>query len=166
MIYPSYQGQRASENPSSSYQGQRASEESSYQEQRASENPFFSYERLKSRQAVRSFLIHLRNGTMHVFRRTNISLPHGIFSGNGNAVPPEQIPPRIVGTWESESDGFATGTEGTVTYATPVGDVFIHWNNPYIGSNGLGIAVPAGWSYVNSDISGDNVWCTITITDF
>ena len=56
----------------------------------------------------------------------------------------------------SESDGFATGTEGFVVYASDVGDFRIGWDNPFIGSNGFGIATPPGFGGSHTDESGNN----------
>ncbi|WP_193200732.1 hypothetical protein [Nostoc sp. MG11] len=114
--------------------------------------------------AARSFNLTLRNVTNLTLHRKNVNLMHGEFSGSGNAVPPENIAPMTRATWQSESDGFATGTEGTVTYGSEVGDFFIHWNNPFVGSNGLGVAVPTGFSYVFGDISGNDANVAITIS--
>src|ERR1700730_4643387 len=112
MNYSSYQkqsvpsGQRASEDQSYQGQsvpsGQRASEDQSYQGQRV--------------RAVRSFRITLINLSGRALTRTRIELPHGEFSDNGNAVPPEHVGFPAQVRWESESDGAATGTEGSVTY--------------------------------------------------
>ena len=53
-------------------------------------------------------------------------------------------PPATVGNqaeWESESNGFATGTEGSANYrietdeGEPIGTLDLHWDNPFVGSN-------------------------------
>uniref|UniRef100_UPI0034146926 hypothetical protein n=1 Tax=Okeania sp. SIO2F4 TaxID=2607790 RepID=UPI0034146926 len=88
-------------------------------------------------------------------------LEHGIWSGEGNDTPPDTIESTSTGSWQSESEGVATGTEGYVLYATSSGDVRIHWDNPYIGSNGLNITVPNGYTYNHGDISGNNAHVTI-----
>jgi hypothetical protein len=75
------------------------------------------------------------------------SLPHGKW----NVVPPDVIPTRS-GTqggviWGSESNGFATGTEGNAEYSINDSDtqhVFIHWDNPYVGSNDYDCHGPDG----------------------
>jgi hypothetical protein len=114
--------------------------------------------------AAHSFAITLRNGSGVALRRTNLTLNHGIFSGNGNAVPPENIPNLTRASWQSESDGFATGTEGSVTYASDAGDVFIHWDNPFVGSNGLGVGVPNSIIVEHGSIDGNDAAVTITLT--
>lgn len=98
-------------------------------------------------------------------RRTAHSLDHGEWTTQ---------PPQLIGnqgTWESESDGFATGTEGRVTYqiedvdGNRLGEVRLHWNNPFIGSNSYHESVaPAaaasatddGFSVVHQGGGGDN----------
>lgn len=73
-------------------------------------------------------------------------LDHGIWI----TPPPFKIPKAQSGvpgkgSWNSESDGFATGTEGYCTYAfydSASEEVFyikIHWNNPFAGSSGYDI---------------------------
>lgn len=43
-----------------------------------------------------------------------------------------------VGLWQSESQGFMTGTEGTAKYsvgAQSQDTITFYWDNPYVGSN-------------------------------
>jgi hypothetical protein len=81
------------------------------------------------------------NKTQLNLRKVSDELAAGVWD---NDRPPIQIGDRAI--WASESDGFLTGTEGRVTYdletvvsdgATPVnvGQVRLHWNNPFSGSN-------------------------------
>src|SRR5262249_28859804 len=76
-------------------------------------------------------------------------------------------------TWESESNGFATGTEGRAIYrlqGTPQGTPWtftLHWDNPFIGSNSYDETAPAGFSASHEGGSGDNaevIW-TLGIVD-
>jgi hypothetical protein len=80
--------------------------------------------------AARSTHVTLNNRTGVNLSKTDDSLDHGIWTDR---------PPTIIGDrgeWESESDGFATGTEGRVTYSIDGGgEVRLHWDNPFIGSN-------------------------------
>jgi hypothetical protein len=86
--------------------------------------------------AARSTLVRLENtaGTLNL-RLTSRSLDHGIWTKE----PPDLIGDR--GHWESESSGFLTGTEGRVSYDIEtidgdlVGEVRLHWDNPFSGSN-------------------------------
>ena len=115
--------------------------------------------------AVRSTHVTLENrgGTLNL-RRTAMELDHGVFTDE---------PPLLIGNrgeWESESSGIATGTEGRVTYQIEdldggrVGEVRLHWDNPFIGSNSYDESVaPAaadatdtGFSVVHVGGAGDN----------
>lgn len=111
--------------------------------------------------AERSFAITLRNVTTLTLTRASMNLAHGEWSNAGNDVPPQEIGPMNVGGvyWSSESDGFATGTEGSVTYDTPAGQILIGWNNPFFGSNGFGAQAPPGFIFIPPvpDIGGHNV---------
>jgi subtilisin family serine protease len=138
-------------------------------------NDDYGFGRVNAHQAVlrasgqrlpggRTFAITLRNLSGLALRRTNIALNHGVFSGNGSAVPPEHIPNNTKAWWESYGDGFATGTEGSVTYTTDAGEVVIHWNNPFVGSNGLGIGHPPSMFVEHGSIDRDNAEVTITLT--
>ena len=85
-------------------------------------------------------------------------LDHGEWSGNG--MPPNTIPGMGFGRWESESDGFMTGTEGRVSY-TMAGmggnnQVQFHWDNPYAGSNTYGWSAPPGFKVTQSGGDGNN----------
>lgn len=97
-------------------------------------------------------------------RRLSASLNHGEWAVQ---------PPQILGDraeWESESNGFLTGTEGRVTYQIEddeggrVGELRLHWDNPFIGGNSYDesvspaatSAVDDGFSVVHVGGSGDN----------
>ncbi len=87
--------------------------------------------------AARSTHVRLENATNRPFnlRRLDASLE----AGEWTVKPPELI--GDFGEWESESDGFLTGTEGRVSYQIEtidtevMGRVDVHWNNPFLGSN-------------------------------
>jgi len=114
--------------------------------------------------AARSFRILLRNITNLTLRRTDLKLDHGEFSNGGGFVPPETIAPLSRGEWQSESDGGGTGTEGSVVYTSDRGDLRIHWDNPFIGSNVLEIEPPNGFDFSNTDISGNDASVTVTFS--
>jgi hypothetical protein len=111
--------------------------------------------------AARSFSITVVNYTGRVFNRT--SLNHGVWSNEEACVPPEQRPkvslnddgdviPGVI-FFESESQGFMTGTEGSVDYVNDaIGTVSIYWDNPFIGSNEFSVNVPDGYSADYGDI--------------
>lgn len=92
-------------------------------------------------QAARSTKVHLHNGTGCSLYREDYSLAHGIWSQG-------QEPPQVLGNtgdanFQSESNGFLTGTEGTVRFRAYNCEegwrngaaVVLHWANPYAGSN-------------------------------
>lgn len=100
--------------------------------------------------------ITLHNFTDVKLGRKNFGLSHGMWKKNSNAVPPEIVEAYQSVSFGSESDGFATGTEGHVVYTSNQGDFHIGWNNPFVGSNGFGVAVPPGFRGIHTDISGNN----------
>jgi hypothetical protein len=106
--------------------------------------------------AKRSTGITLHNFTSLELRRKDFGLSHGIWQNGEQAVPPEKIGPGQKAWFGSESDGFATGTEGYVLYTSDRGDFHVGWDNPYMGGNGFGVDVPRGFKESNSDISGNN----------
>ncbi|MFD5921354.1 Crystal protein ET79 [Kitasatospora sp. NPDC058201] len=114
-------------------------------------------------QAARSTHVTLGNNTGHQLTRTYDSLSRGIWSTN--QLPPGDIPAWHSGSWQSESDGFLTGTEGEVQYnLAGVGAVTVHWNNPYAGSNSYSCTVPVYYSCVRSGGSGNNAAVGFTVS--
>jgi Aegerolysin len=113
--------------------------------------------------AARSVSIKLRNLTDLALKRKDLHLDHGEWSDSEKDVPPEQIPAGKTVTWQSESDGVATGTEGWVLYGTDAGDVRVYWDDPYIGHNSFKVDVPPGYTETHSDISGNNAAIKVTL---
>ena len=58
-----------------------------------------------------------------------------IEDGKWNVHPPKVIVGFDTQIWGTESNGFLTGTEASVTYRVWDQDVYIYWNNPYFGGN-------------------------------
>ncbi|MET8544740.1 aegerolysin family protein [Kitasatospora sp. NPDC004799] len=91
--------------------------------------------------AARSTTIRLHNGTGCTLYRTDYSLSHGIWTQGQE--PPQWLGNTGEAVFQSESNGFMTGTEGTVTFTAQGCEdgwrnnatVRLHWNNPYAGSN-------------------------------
>ncbi|MEV7176355.1 hypothetical protein [Kitasatospora sp. NPDC093679] len=89
--------------------------------------------------AARSVNVSFSNWTGCTLTREEWGLSHGIWT----AQPPVRIYDQGTGSWASESNGFATGTEGYARFfsencADPVLNgrlVRVHWNDPYAGSN-------------------------------
>jgi hypothetical protein len=111
--------------------------------------------------AQRSTQIIFANLTNLTFQRGEIHLDHGIWTEG--ALPPETIPPVKRVHWESESQGFATGTEGHVRYKSPIGELYIYWDNPYVGSNDYRVEVPKGYKCDKVGGDGNNATYSITL---
>jgi hypothetical protein len=96
---------------------------------------------------ARSVKLTLSNNTSFALTLVGASGPcHG--SWTDPLQPPSVIQPRSHGTWESESSGILTGTEGWVKYVIENDDhdsnsgqpcmhelVYIHWDNPFVWDN-------------------------------
>ncbi|MFJ7593162.1 Crystal protein ET79 [Streptomyces sp. NPDC097617] len=114
-------------------------------------------------QAARSTQVTLNNSTGGLLARTDSGLSHGIWSDN--QLPPVNIMPGQRGTWQSESDGFLTGTQGYATYQVQGGGhVTVQWNNPYSGSNSYSCTAPAGRTCTRTGGSGNNAAVAFTLS--
>lgn len=119
--------------------------------------------------AARSIVINLRNnvdvnqthpGKPHHLVQTGASLSHGVWTPN--RVPPQRIDAGTQVTFEAESQGFATGVEGSITFqVSGYGSVTLSFDNPFSGSNSGNVTTRTeddGWviraSY--SDLKGNN----------
>lgn len=109
--------------------------------------------------SARSTVAKLQNnsGRTLYLDSTSIQLAHGEWV----TYPPEKIPNGQTGQWQTDSDGFMTGTEGRLQYQFADDDgienVRVYWDNPYIGNNGYSITVSAAGYKVGYDGgSGDN----------
>ncbi|MFD5507533.1 Crystal protein ET79 [Streptomyces sp. NPDC059761] len=112
--------------------------------------------------AARSTTVKLMNRTPNSMERTSSSLQAGMWTDG--MVPPDQVYPFSDGTWQSESNGVMTGTEGAAVYSMlDVGSVTIRWSNPYVGSNGYSCSVPNGFLCKQGGGSGDNATVTFTV---
>jgi hypothetical protein len=112
--------------------------------------------------AARSTHITFNNRTDQQLIRTGAKLQHGIWTEQ--LFPPESIEAGSSGDWQSESDGLFTGTEGTAQYVLrDVGNVEVHWDNPYVGSNSYTNSAPKGYEIQRDGGSGDNAAVTFTI---
>ncbi|MFI6108153.1 Crystal protein ET79 [Streptomyces sp. NPDC051310] len=114
-------------------------------------------------QAARSTHVTFNNHTERLMVRTDARLYWGVWSTN--QYPPESIPPGNTRAWQSESEGFATGTEGEAAYVLEgVGSVKVKWNNPYVGSNSYNCSAPAGFQCRLSGGGGDNADPVFTLS--
>jgi hypothetical protein len=99
--------------------------------------------------AARSVVVNLQNNTGCVLVLTKAVVYHGVWIPGG--YPPSHVYATPNVEFGSESNGFMTGTEAEVAYdatscADPhkYGTVYIHWTNPYIGSNTYSLYTSAG----------------------
>ncbi|QRV32440.1 Crystal protein ET79 (plasmid) [Streptomyces californicus] len=116
-----------------------------------------------SAQAARSTHVTLNNNSGALLSRTDARLSWGIWSDN--QLPAVNINPGNRSSWQSESDGFMTGTQGSVTYVVSTGGhVTVKWNNPYAGSNKYECIAPANRTCSYSGGSGDNATVSFTLS--
>ena len=97
--------------------------------------------------AARSVTIIVDNTTDVALTGANSNLDHGIWGTN----PPARIEAGATATWEAESSGVATGTEGSVDYTLELGlgstgKVHVHFDNPFVGSNSYDQSAPAAYT--------------------
>jgi hypothetical protein len=116
--------------------------------------------------AKRSIRVTLSNNTDYsLILLGNAGPCHGKWT-EGGWNPPDQIQSKTHGAWQSQSDGFLTGTEGWVKYLIATKDprctqqlVYIHWDNPFVWNN----TTPIDFQVSDSDIkppcdSDKGVW--------
>jgi len=120
--------------------------------------------------AARSVHVTFDNRTGRNLLKQNDVLEHGEWTSR---------PPLVIGNrgeWESESDGFLTGTEGSTKYNivdldnNVLGSFEVHWDNPFVGSNSYSHSVtPAsdstgsGFSIGHIGGGGDNATVTYVL---
>lgn len=115
--------------------------------------------------SARSTNVTLKNATTSLLVLIGNALQHGEWT----SAPPTYIMPGGEGVWQNDSNGFMTGDQGWVNYGTilhdnPVGTTAISWDNPYIGSNGYGVAAPNGYTISYTGGSGDNASIVVTLS--
>lgn len=112
-------------------------------------------------QAARSTRVTVVNKTTVTWTRVDATLTHGTWASE----PPQTLAAKATGSWQSESNGFLTGTEGWAVYGTEVGQVEIYWNNPFSGSNNYKCRTPpsSGYSCRVSGGSGNNASVTFEV---
>lgn len=94
--------------------------------------------------AARSVSINFANKASVALVQTHRKLDHGIWT----TLPPARIEAGTSASWESESNGVATGTEGEIDFSIEsapgqiAGKAHFHWDNPFVGSNSYDESVP------------------------
>ncbi|MFJ5231429.1 hypothetical protein ACIQBJ_16210 [Kitasatospora sp. NPDC088391] len=123
-----------------------------------------------SSAAARSTFVQVNNWTQCEMDFVTADLSSGIWTGID--WPPLTITNSTWGVWQSESNGFMTGTEGTATYqlkkcVNPANNykwVKFHWDNPFRGSNSYdNNGTSAGVNITRSGGSGDNAVVTFVV---
>eukprot|EP01084_Bolivina_argentea_P045674 84075_1 len=114
-----------------------------------------------SGNASRSVVVVFHNISTFRLNRTNEELDHGAWA----VLPPEFIEANHHVTFGSESDGFMTGTQGTVTYfiIDGPGSVLLRWDNPYSGGNSYSQSAPKGFDCIHSGGGGNNANVTFIL---
>ncbi len=122
--------------------------------------------------AARSVVVVFVNWTERSLTKEGEDLPHGQWDSH----PPSQIAFGSTVSWKTESDGFATGTEGAVNYHVdqlhgPIGipspdpsPLHLHWDNPFIGSNSYHENAPPGFMVIHDGGGGDDATVTFFLT--
>ena len=93
--------------------------------------------------AARSTHVVIKNNTDRTMTFLSGSAKHGIVTMR----PPRTISPGAIGELFAESNGVATGTEGSVLYALAGigGNATFNWDNPFVGSNSASGSGPTGY---------------------
>jgi hypothetical protein len=114
--------------------------------------------------ASRSVTVTFNNNTSQSFVLSNAALQGGAWSQN--MYPPRQLAPGQTVTWESESNGFATGTQGIVTYSAQggAGQAVVSWDDPFSGDNAYTQLATGPYQIVRSGGDGNNANVTFTLS--
>lgn len=108
--------------------------------------------------AARSVTVNFTNNSDIALVRSNDGLSHGEWT----VEPPVRIEAGTSVSWESESAGVATGTEGEVFYNIETllgqtgGQAHFHWDDPFVGANSYDESVPDGYKADRAGGGGDN----------
>jgi len=117
--------------------------------------------------AARSVWVIIRNNSKYQLTAPQYYLTSGVWTVRPNPV----IQPGQESGFGSESNGFMTGTHGSVTYSVSNNQqLSFTWTNPYVGSNSYSTSLSGypslGKIYVTrSGGSGNNAVVTITISN-
>ena len=96
-----------------------------------------------------------------------LSCSQGILDGGEwSNYPADHIAAGATATWRTQSNGLATGTEGTAKLRVDGTNkvVTVYWNNPYLGSNSAKCTVDAPFTCTAGSIKGNNAALTVTLT--
>jgi hypothetical protein len=117
--------------------------------------------------AARSVTINFDNTTDVALVFAKSHLDHGIWGTD----PPARIEAGASASWEAESSGVATGTEGYVDFSLELGlgssgTVHVYFDNPFVGSNSFDQSAPAAYTLNRQgDGSGDDATANWVFAD-
>jgi hypothetical protein len=114
---------------------------------------------------TRSVVVEIVNLTSRTLTKGGDSFDRGAF---GPSLPQAQIPAFKSDVFTVESDGFATGVEGSVNYvAAGASDFAVHFDNPFLGSNSQGVKsnTDAQLSIIGAISDGNHAHARYTVLD-
>jgi hypothetical protein len=113
-----------------------------------------------------------RSVSVSFTNKSGVALTFGgssLLHGEWTTEPPARIEAGQTVSWESESNGVATGTEGTAYYDVEglgiTSRSLFHWDNPFIGSNSYSEFYPETFKASRSGGGGDNANVTWVFDD-
>ena len=110
--------------------------------------------------AARSVIVNFTNLSDTALVLASDNLDHGCWT----VQPPGRIEAGSTVTWESESCGFLTGTEGEADFTIETGgSAHFHWDNPFVGSNSYDQSV-SGPGYLANHSGGGGNNATVSFT--
>lgn len=109
--------------------------------------------------ASRTVVWKITNATNEALVLSQKVINHGVIK--------DELPSEIAAgdtlTVNAESDGFMTGTEGTITYSGKSGDFIFYFDNPYIGSDDYSVTLPVNYDKISHAESGNDYVITTRI---
>ena len=97
----------------------------------------------------------------------SLTCSRGILDGGEwSTYPADHVAPGASASWRTQSNGLATGTEGSAELRIDGTDrvVTVYWNNPYVGSNSARCSVDPPFTCTASPIRGNNAALTVTLS--
>ncbi|SCX27936.1 hypothetical protein DSM25558_4335 [Agrobacterium sp. DSM 25558] len=101
--------------------------------------------------AARSTIWTITNATDSDWSLSSSTLNHGVWASN----PPQTIKAGATASFTAESNGVATGDEGTVVYSFSGGSASFYFDNPFFGSDDYTVAVPPGYDQNSNQQTGN-----------
>ncbi|MFT3772567.1 MAG: hypothetical protein QM820_44820 [Minicystis sp.] len=102
--------------------------------------------------ATRSTTSTITNATSSDWTLSSARLDHGVWATN----PPNIVKAGSTFSFRAESDGLATGDEGTVIYTCSDGDFQFYFDNPFLGTDGYAVNCPDGYDQRTIQQTGDD----------